>query len=504
MLGIVVLNINLTRERKFLDEKLRYENLLNSIIEGTNDIIVALNLNFQFIIFNQSFEHEFKSIFGVRPKLNASIIESLAHLPGEQEKVTNLWKRALQGEEFSIIGNFGDSDYIKNVYECNFNYIYDRDGSLIGASTICRNIENRLQSEKTLKTTNEELGRAYSELKHHDADVSLLNEMENALQSCNSIDETTLIISKYCQKLLPFSAGIIYLINPSRNYLEEMATWNSPTVIEKVFSPRQCWGLRQGKTYIYVKNNTSIPCEHMHNKVDSSNFCVPLLAQNEVIGLMQMIVDESLNLSESEILELYNKHETLIKNLSVQLALAIANIQLRDTLKNRSIRDPLTGLYNRTYLNEFIGRDLHRAGRNKETVSIVMMDIDNFKLLNDKYGHDAGDMVLKELGKLLQENIRKSDISCRYGGEEFLLIFYDTNEEGARARVENLQMLISQMDVILRGTILEKITISFGLAIFPEHGATAESLITAADQALYLSKKNGRNQLTIYRKSADY
>ena len=497
ILGIIILNINLKRQESFLQEKRRYENLLGGIIEGTTDIVVVLDLNYRIIIFNKSFEYEFKSLFNKRPILGASILDNLAHLPDEQKKVSDLWQRALQGEEFSLVGQFGSSPANQNFYEYNFNSIYDENGVLMGAASISRNIEHRIKAENFLKVTNEKLEHAYNELKQHDTEVSLLNEMENSLQSCNSINETLIIISRYCQKLLSFTAGVVYLINPSRNYLEVATEWNAPNIPEKVFSPNQCWGLRQGNNYIYINDSPGIPCGHMHDADSLSYICVPLLAQNDIIGMLQIVVMNSNNISEKDINKLFKKNELLIKNLSVQLALAIANIQLRETLKTRSIRDPLTGLYNRMYLNEFLERDLQRAQRNSVSVTIVMMDVDYFKKLNDKYGHDAGDMALKELGTLLQENVRGTDITCRYGGEEFLLIFYETNINEGTKLVEKLRTQISHMEISLRGTLLDKITASFGLAVFPEHGTTIAALITAADQALYQSKKNGRNRLTI-------
>lgn len=498
VLGLIVLNRNLTRQQHFLHDKLRYENLLGSIIEGTKDVILVLDLNYRFTIFNHSFENEFKSLFGTRPRLGISILDLLAHVPDEQRKIGALWKRALQGEEFSLIGEFGSSSENKTCYECNFNSIYDEKGLLIGASAICRNIEHRIEAEKSLKATNEKLEQVNDKLKHHNTEISLLNEMENSLQSCSTINEALIIISKYCQKLLPFTRGVMYLINASRNYLEAVAEWNKPEIKEKIFSPNQCWGLRQGKNYIYINNSMSIGCEHMPGQDGLSYICVPLLAQNEVIGLLNMVIIDSEKLSEEEIKAKYQKHEFLFKNLAVQLALAIANIQLRETLKTRAIRDPLTELYNRSYLNEFLERDLLRSQRNKVPVAIVMMDIDYFKKLNDKYGHDAGDVTLREFGKLLKNNIRGSDIACRYGGEEFLLIFYDTTEEVACERIEKIRELVNHLEVSLRGTILDKITASFGLAVFPEDGVSVETLITAADQALFHSKKNGRNQLTVY------
>lgn len=499
ILGIIVLNISVARQQQFFVEKKKLDNLLRGILEGTDDIIVALNLNFCFMIFNKSFEREFKTIFGKRPILGNSIIDALSHLPEEQKKVEALWRRPLNGEEFSTVGQFGNPSLMQNTYECNFNSIYDESGTLIGAAAICRNIEARIKSEQSLMETNEKLEKTYQELKNHDAEVSLLNEMENALQACNSINETFRIIKINCQKLLPTTAGIVYLINPSRNYLEIATDWNSPTITEKIFSPQQCWGLRKGKNYFYLNSEINIPCEHIGSHVSQPYICAPLLAQNEVIGLLYISFINTENLSEDEIKNIFSKHEALLKNLTVQLALAIANIQLRETLKTRSVRDPLTGLYNRAYLNEFLERDLERAHRNNMKIAVVMMDIDHFKRINDQYGHEAGDLVLKEIGKLLQANIRGSDISCRYGGEEFLIILYDSDIDGVISRIEQIRILISQMKSNQNGLPLEKITASFGLAISPEHGDHSEVLIAAADQALYQSKKNGRNQLTIYK-----
>ena len=337
ILGIILLHINLSRKEKYLHEKRKYEYLLVNIIDGTSDLIVALNLNFEFMIFNHSYEREFKAIYGKRPQNGVSIIDTLAHLPESQKKIERLWTRALQGDEFSLVIDFGESTDNKNtnIYECSFNSIYDEYGVLIGASGICRNINHRIETEKFLKNTNEQLEHAYDELKHHDYEVTLLNEMENNLQSCQTINETLLIFTKYSQKLLPFASGVIYLVNPSRNYLEVAAEWNSPHVTEQVFSPNQCWALRQGKNYNYIANTTSIICEHMHKQDSVSYLCVPLLAQNDVIGLLNIAVTDSQNYSEVQMTELFNKHELLMKNLAVQLALAIANIQLRDILKTR-------------------------------------------------------------------------------------------------------------------------------------------------------------------------
>jgi diguanylate cyclase (GGDEF)-like protein/PAS domain S-box-containing protein len=172
------------------------------------------------------------------------------------------------------------------------------------------------------------------------------------------------------------------------------------------------------------------------------------------------------------------------------------NIRLRD----QSVRDPLTGLFNRRYLEESLGRELIRAERQNTMVSLIMGDIDHFKNVNDTYGHPAGDKVLKVCGELIRKNCRGSDIYCRYGGEEFLMVCLDMTSEKAYERAEQLRMAISDMQIIFEGAVI-KVTASFGIASYPQHGDTDNALISAADNALYGAKNAGRNQVKCYLKT---
>jgi diguanylate cyclase (GGDEF)-like protein len=177
--------------------------------------------------------------------------------------------------------------------------------------------------------------------------------------------------------------------------------------------------------------------------------------------------------------------------------LGIANLKLRESMRNLSIRDPLTDLYNRRYMEEALAQEMHRSKRNKAQLAAIMIDIDHFKQFNDNFGHDGGDAVLRTLGEFLKKHVRGSDIACRYGGEEFILILSPTTAEGARLRAEKIREGASQLKVSHANRDLGAITLSMGVGIFPDHASDAAGLIKAADLALYRAKRGGRNQVVL-------
>jgi diguanylate cyclase (GGDEF)-like protein len=174
--------------------------------------------------------------------------------------------------------------------------------------------------------------------------------------------------------------------------------------------------------------------------------------------------------------------------------------QLQADLKKQALRDPLTGLYNRRYLSETLDRELTRCKRNKEPLSVIIMDVDHFKTINDTYGHQAGDEFLKTIASLIQSHARGSDVACRYGGEEFLLLMPGTNLQTAAKRAEDLRVICSETQVLFEMKNLV-VTISFGVASYPDHGTTPDEILIKADRALYQSKNNGRNLVTVWSES---
>ncbi|MBN1264930.1 MAG: diguanylate cyclase [Anaerolineales bacterium] len=167
---------------------------------------------------------------------------------------------------------------------------------------------------------------------------------------------------------------------------------------------------------------------------------------------------------------------------------------LQVKLKDQAVRDPLTGLFNRRYLEETLPREIARSIRNHIPLTITMIDIDHFKDLNDSYGHGAGDLFLQEIGSLYNKHIRQEDFACRYGGEEFLLVFPGLPLEIAVRRVEDLRKIFEDWEVSYENKLLKR-TFSAGIAVCPEHGISSDELIRAADSALYKGKAKGRNSV---------
>lgn len=164
-------------------------------------------------------------------------------------------------------------------------------------------------------------------------------------------------------------------------------------------------------------------------------------------------------------------------------------------LREESIRDPMTNLFNRRYLTETLDRELRRADREEKPLGLIMIDIDHFKIFNDSLGHAAGDELLKEFGKLLKKNLRESDIACRFGGEEFVLVLPGAPANVTFQRAEEMREKVNHLQVMYEGQFLQSVTISSGVAMFPAHANSSMELIKAADSALYQAKAEGRNRV---------
>jgi diguanylate cyclase (GGDEF)-like protein len=189
--------------------------------------------------------------------------------------------------------------------------------------------------------------------------------------------------------------------------------------------------------------------------------------------------------------------QSLARAVAERISLAIANLKLRDVLRNQSIRDPLTGLFNRRYLEESLDRELHRAARTRRNVSVVMLDLDHFKQFNDTFGHQAGDMLLREVATAIKARVRAGDLACRYGGEEFAIIIAESDAHGATLCVDKIREAVKQLALQFRGQSLGSITLSAGVATFPMHGDNPEDLVHMADLALYRAKREGRDRIVV-------
>ena len=194
--------------------------------------------------------------------------------------------------------------------------------------------------------------------------------------------------------------------------------------------------------------------------------------------------------------------EQRLRAMTDRVGPALANLKLRDALREMALRDGLTGMYNRRYLEDALNRELHRAERSGKPLSVVMIDIDHFKNFNDKYGHDAGDFVLSALARAITKSIRPSDIACRYGGEELVVVLCEANLECARERAEKLRLAIRDTNLTHLGQTLPAPTASFGVAVYPANGTKPADLLKAADQALYRAKHEGRDRVCVAAEAA--
>lgn len=239
-----------------------------------------------------------------------------------------------------------------------------------------------------------------------------------------------------------------------------------------------------------ASDESDLICKHVEAENGKSYLCLPMVAHGEIMGLLHVRYGD-----ETEGARNILAQSALAA--AEQLSLILANLRLRDTLKNQSIRDPQTGLFNRRYMEDSLVRELSRAERMGKTVVVAMVDIDHFKLLNDTYGHTAADAVLREWSELLKVKFRGSDIVCRYGGEEFVIILPDISPDDARQRLEQLRSDLARMVVREEGHLIQSVTVSIGVAYFPVHGRNSQSLLQAADHAMYRAKEMGRNRIEV-------
>jgi diguanylate cyclase (GGDEF)-like protein/PAS domain S-box-containing protein len=351
------------------------------------------------------------------------------------------------------------------------------------------------------KMVHEELTNRLNEVKERNEEITLLSHMTHLLQAAISVDEAWLVISQLMPMLFPHNSGGVFRLNPVFNSLEGVIIWGTPSTTQELFLLDECLALQKGQPHLQEHKSNVLCCQHLISCPPAMSFCIPIANQGETIGLFYLGAGLKIyNLSQGDIL--LSQEQTIPKDkqqlavtVARQISMGLANLTLRETLRHQSIRDSLTGLYNRRYLEESLEREIHLARRNKKTLGVIMLDVDHFKRFNDTFGHDAGDVVLRELGLFLQNNIRRSDIACRYGGEELTVILPGASLEQITVRAEQLRLGVKALKLVYQGQSLGNITLSLGVACFPQHGDSGKDVIQVADAALYQAKRQGRDRV---------
>jgi len=363
-------------------------------------------------------------------------------------------------------------------------------GEKRGGVVFLRDITDRKKADERLKVAlleSEALAKESREL----------SELGDSLQSCLTVEEAYKMSTNALSGVLGLRPGVLFVLNPSRDLVESVATWNNCSTTETVFHPDDCWALRRGKAYGLP--GSPLPCSHVRASGATNYLCVPLVAQGETLGVLY--VEDKISLLASSEQAVQFEQATLNRRATAvaeRVSLALANLKLRELLRNQSIRDALTGLYNRRYLEESLNRELQRAKRAGRSLSVVMLDLDHFKHFNDTFGHQVGDVLLKEVAGVIKGRVRAGDLACRYGGEEFSIIVAEVDTEGTFKCVESIREAIKHLSLHNRGQTLGTITVSAGIATYPAHAENSEDLIRAADEALYQAKKAGRDRIFVY------
>ncbi len=375
--------------------------------------------------------------------------------------------------------------------------VYEKDGVKY-AYGVFSDVTERKQAESALQEAHAELRIALGESERHAREAVKLTELVDILQSCQTVEEACQITANTLPATLSSPSGALCITTPSRNMVEAVATWGDTLATEKTFSPDDCWALRRGKIHRVNDATSPLRCAHVSGSPTGGYLCVPLAAHGETLGVLCL---ESPSPSPNRSLTSpEDPMEALARQAAAvgeRISLALANLRLREVLRNQSIRDPLTGLFNRRYMEESLEREVHRAARNDECVTLLLLDIDHFKRFNDTFGHQAGDTLLRALGDFLSQRTRGQDVACRYGGEEFVLILAGAPIDAASKRAELLREDLKQLTVQHAGQVLGRISVSIGISAFPGNGATTEELVRAADQALYRAKREGRDRVVV-------
>lgn len=317
--------------------------------------------------------------------------------------------------------------------------------------------------------------------------VARLFDMADVLQSAADHIDANAVLRATAEELVPGFPGALYVFNNSRDRLVLSSAWGlkEEGTLPETINPNSCWAVKRGKAHTNHSYGNKLCCEH--HAGTGAVLEIPMIARGEIVGLFQLFAEGEA--ADARLVSVTDLGQALADGMS----LALANMALREKLRNQALRDPLTGLYNRRYMEDSLQRFVRLAERENREVSLVMVDLDHFKRLNDERGHAFGDQVLRDAAVALIGSLRETDIVCRFGGEELVVILPDCPVERAADKAETLRLRIEE----LSSAHSAPISASFGVASVPHTSQSVADLLANADAALYKAKQGGRNQVAV-------
>jgi diguanylate cyclase (GGDEF)-like protein/PAS domain S-box-containing protein len=470
-------------------------NALNSLIENNPLGIVVLHREGTVQLCNDAFAQMF--LYN-REEIVGQFLDSLISPSDSVSQANELSVRVTSGQPVhEIVRRVRKDGKILDLEIHAVPIILD--GRMQGAFEICKDVSEQVKATIAAKEHAESLNSLVTELQLRTTQMTLLNEMGDLLQCCESREEAFGVVGKCARRVFSAStAGALFVFKSSRNAAEAAASWGGQHVSEQVFSPEACWALRRGQPHWSEQPGDGVMCPHLTDPVAASYLCVPMVARGETLGILHVQYDRSASARGTEAFEtLQESQKRLAVAVAGQVGLSLASLRMWETLRDQSIRDPLTGLFNRRFMQESLDRELQRAKRKKLPLAVVFLDLDHFKRFNDIFGHDAGDAILRSMAELFLRHYRREDVICRYGGEEFAIILPESSVKDAARRSEELREAARKVEVVHNGKVLDPVTLSIGIAGYPEHASSVEELLRIADECLYKSKSRGRNRVVM-------
>jgi diguanylate cyclase (GGDEF)-like protein len=354
---------------------------------------------------------------------------------------------------------------------------------------LVRDAFRRREAERQTLLTNQHLEKSVEALKSRAEEIILLTAARDELQLCTEILQVYASAAANFARLLPGTSGCVCIANNSRQLVEVVSSWGEPS-LQDLSQPESCCGLRSGQRRWRLPGQSEIHCTHFQAQPPERYLCQPIVAHGATLGVLYV------QCPDDRTVEVVDHHMDGVRQLVQITGMAIATLNLRTRLEQQSIRDPLTNLFNRNFMQISLERELSRAARQHQTLAVLMLDVDHFKRFNDAHGHAAGDAALRSMADIFQKTIRAEDIACRYGGEEFTIMLPDVTVQTACERAEQIRASVANLQVAADIRTYSGFTISIGIAFYPADGETADQLLRRADEALYTSKRLGRNRLS--------
>ncbi|NTV62096.1 MAG: diguanylate cyclase, partial [Oscillochloris sp.] len=373
--------------------------------------------------------------------------------------------------------------------------IRDDAGALIGVVVVFREVSARrqaevaqLEAEAALRASHAQLAMALEAQERRTVELIVLSELDRALARCATMDDGYTIVARAAQQIFPEAVGVLFVPRPPSPALEPMIVWGPAPHPAPPLRPADCRALCEDRIILGSAPCGGCRCEALPPALSPSALCVPLQVAGAALGVLHV------HLAAPATAEVALQQQ-LARAFGEQAALGLANVRLRVVLREQAIRDPLTGLFNRRYLEETLLRELHRAMRDRYPVGVIMLDVDHFKRVNDTYGHEAGDTVLRALGTLLLGMVRAGDVVCRYGGEEFVLMLPKAPMAVVVGRAEAVRQAVSDLAIRYHEQELPRLTVSLGASVVLDAHASVAEALACADAALYAAKRAGRDRV---------